>query len=147
MGHATILSARARFNEKRRPAPSGHWPYEARQHLIRRVVYEGSPYHKRNPGDFRLSPPSLPRDDKTLCDLAGVLKKVHAQTLLRDGIKNGLVGRETTNGLPKYIWSIERDIVYEAQLTNSVQATYHGYPLAENDPVREIVLKWRDGDA
>lgn len=28
--------------------------------------YEGSPHHKRNPGDFGLTPPSAPRLDKTL---------------------------------------------------------------------------------
>jgi len=36
--------------------------------LMDLVTYDGNPEHKRNPGDFGLTPPSSPRPDKTLCD-------------------------------------------------------------------------------
>ena len=51
-----------------------------------RVKYGGNPEHKRNPGDFGLTPPSQPRADKTLCDEVAVFKRTTALRLLRKGI-------------------------------------------------------------
>ena len=48
---------------------------EERTFLQKNATYEGSPYHKRNPGDFGLTPPAAPRPDKTLCDEAGITSR------------------------------------------------------------------------
>jgi hypothetical protein len=53
------------------------------QAVLRRAAsYEGSPYHKRSPGDFGLIPPAAPRLDKTLCDEGGVTARAGADALL-----------------------------------------------------------------
>ncbi|HSQ08918.1 MAG TPA: hypothetical protein VLM84_14675, partial [Chromatiaceae bacterium] len=74
-----------------------------------------------NPGDFGLTPPSCPRADKSLCDVARIFRRKDALVLLRAGI-----GR----GQP-----------VEAQLENQAQGTYHGYPMPESDPFRNVVLE------
>lgn len=109
------------------------------------VRYGGNPEHKRNPGDFGLSPPSSPRPNKTLCDGANILSREKATKLLKDGIRRGLVSEQRRNGFPQNIWSVtEEGIPLEAQLENAETGTYHGYPIPNDDPFREKVLdKWR----
>ena len=110
--------------------------------LIERVRYCGSPYHKRNPGDFGLTPPAQPRPDKTLCDPVGIFTRSEALGLLREGVKRGLVSEQTKNGFPQNIWSVTQDgYPLEAQRENHVQGTYHGYPMPSTDDFREEVLK------
>ena len=46
------------FNPKRRIASSGHASQVALDALAQRVRYGGNPEHKRNPGDFGLTPPA-----------------------------------------------------------------------------------------
>ena len=58
------------------------------------VTYGGNPEHKRNPGDFGLDPPSLPRQGKTLCDGANIFSRADALSLLRQGIVRGLVSKQ-----------------------------------------------------
>ncbi len=117
------------------------------ERLVGMVKYTGSPFHKRNPGDFALTPPAAPRNDRTLCDEAGITSKITAVRLLRLGIKLGLVSEQNRNGFPKYIWSVENGespIVFEAILENEGTGQYHGYPLKKNDPIYEDVLeRWR----
>ena len=61
-----MFAKRKSFNPKRRIASA---PVQADlDRLAGEVRYGGKPDHKRNPGDFGLTPPSLPRDDKSLCD-------------------------------------------------------------------------------
>ncbi len=109
------------------------------------VRYGGNPEHKRNPGDFGLTPPSSPRPDKTLCDLAGILKREQAIKLLREGIRRGLVSEQVRNGFPQNIWAVtDSGIALEAQLENPGNGTYHGYPIPEADAFREKVIeKWK----
>ncbi|MBF0308058.1 MAG: hypothetical protein HQL56_00830 [Magnetococcales bacterium] len=51
--------------------------------LAENVRYGGNPEHKKNPGDFGLTPPGNPRPGKTLCDVAGILTRQEATALLR----------------------------------------------------------------
>ena len=109
------------------------------------VHYGGNPEHKKNPGDFGLTPPALPRPDKTLCDLAGIFKREQALKLLKEGIRRGLVSAQIRGGFPQNVWAVTEDgIALEAQLENAGNGTYHGYPMPENEPFREIVIeKWK----
>lgn len=112
--------------------------------LMSLVSYGGNPEHKRNPGDFGLTPPSLPRADKTLCDGVGIVSRRHAVNLLREGIRRGLISTQTRGRFPQNIWAVTSDgAPLEAQLENAETGTYHGYPLPEHDPFRECVLaRW-----
>jgi len=113
--------------------------------MAEQVHYSGNPEHKRNPGDFALTPPSAPRADKTLCDLAGIRSKSQALSLLRAGVLKGLISDQKRGAFPQNIWSVTDDgIPLEAQLDNQEAGTYHGYPLPEADDFREIVLQaWK----
>ena len=90
-------------------------------------------------------PPSSPRADKTLCDLAGILRRVDALELLREGVRQGLVSEQTRNGYPQNVWAVTEDgVPLEAQLENPANGTYHGYPMPAVDPFREkVTAKWR----
>ena len=130
---------RQQFNDKRRICQtSGH---ENLADLVEKVSYTGNPAHKRNPGDFGLSPPAEPRGDKTLCDSVGIFSKADATRLLKTGISKGLVSEQVRGGFPQNVWAVDEDgNPLEAQLENRSQGTYHGYPLAVNDPFRDAVL-------
>jgi hypothetical protein len=105
-------------------------------------VYEGSPYHKRNPGDFGLSPPSNPRPDATLCDDAQIFKKTEAQRLLEAGIERGLVSDATgIDDFPRHIWAVHDAFVFEAKLGGSKSGCYHGYPVRRGDPLYDDVMR------
>ncbi|QDG54898.1 hypothetical protein FIV42_15430 [Persicimonas caeni] len=107
------------------------------------MEYAGNPVHKRNPGDFGLTPPAAPSPDKTLCDGAEIFEKARAQELLSEGIRRGLVSAQQRGKFPQNVWAVTATgIPLEAQLENHVKGTYHGYPLASNDPLREKVLEW-----
>ena len=139
-----MSSARTKFNRKRRFASSLPVP-EALERLAAEVRYGGNPDHKRNPGDFGLTPPSLPRADKSLCDSVKIFESAEALKLLKQGILQGMISEwDGMNGFPKNIWSVTDDgIPLEAQLENAGNGTYHGYPLEVNDDFRESVLaKW-----
>ena len=130
------------YNPKRSIA-EGRSP-TALSDLARRVRYTGSPMHKKNPGDFNLTPPSQPRLDKTLCDGVGIVASRDALRLLREGVNRGLVSVQTRGDFPQNIWSVTKDgHPLEAQLENHVQGTYHGYPIPSTDDFREQVLtRW-----
>jgi hypothetical protein len=115
------------------------------EELSEAVRYRGNPEHKRNPGDFALTPPSAPRADKTLCDPAGIHSKSEAQAALRAGVLRGLISSQWRGKFPQNIWSVTGEgIALEAQLDNQEEGTYHGYPMTEWDPLREVVLEaWR----
>ena len=134
-------SQRHRFNHKRRIRPTGS--AENLPELAASVTYAGNPAHKKNPGDFGLIPPALPRDDKTLCDIVNVFSRAVALKLLRRGIEQGLISEQTRGAFPQNVWVIDEDgQPFEAQLDNKTQGTYHGYPLASNDPFRDQVLAY-----
>ena len=136
---------RQRFNDKRRIRQS--CSLENLTDLAEMVSYTGNPVHKRNPGDFGLVPPAAPRDDKTLCDSVGIFSKATAMCLLRVGIERGLVSEQTRGQFPQNVWAVDKDgHPLEAQLENRSQGTYHGYPLALNDPFRDQVLAFWSND-
>ena len=134
---------RRRFNDKRRILSPGG--IENLPDLAARVTYTGNPAHKSNPGDFGLTPPADPRDDKTLCDAAGIFSRSTAMRLLKAGIERGLISEQTRGAFPQNVWVVdENGYPLEAQLENRTQGAYHGYPLALNDPFRDQVLAfWR----
>ena len=135
---------RASYNPKRRI--SDKKTVEELKDLASKVSYAGNPEHKRNPGDFGLIPPAMPRPDKTLCDTVGIFKRNEATRLLKKGVRKGLVSIKEKNGFPQNIWTISKEgHPLEAQLENQDQGIYHGYPMPENDPFRQLVLqKWRN---
>lgn len=77
--------------------------------LADRARYGGNPEHKKNPGDFGLTPPSDPRQGKSLCDAAKIFKRDEAEKLLREGLRNGLVSDRMAGEWPKNVWSVTED--------------------------------------
>lgn len=138
-----MLKTRRGFNPKRKIAETVCSTRIER--LVACVTYGGNPEHKRNPGDFGLTPPATPRAHKTLCDQVGIVKKQVALDLLKRGIRAGLVSQQEHNGFPQNIWSVDDDgNPLEAQLENVEKGTYHGYPIPQSDPFREKVLEiWK----
>ena len=115
-----------------------------RDFLKSKARYEGSPLHKRSPGDFGLTPPSSPRPDKTLCDEAGLYLRAKADALLARAIDGGLVSEATAaDGFPKRMWAVEGEHVFEAIYGGASAGCYHGYPVRRSDPFfDEVLAKW-----
>lgn len=138
------FARRHRYNPKRKIAAASR---AASLPSLEQLCYGGNPEHKRNPGDFGLTPPADPRPHKSLCDEAGIVRKQQALTLLQSGAKAGLVSerKSAIGGWPQNIWSVTSDgMPMEAQLENPQTGTYHGYPMPMNDPFREQVLRhWK----
>src|ERR1700722_1533497 len=108
--------------------------------LLGKVIYRGSPKHKRNPSIFGLEPFNGFRGDATLCDEhANFLPRDMANIpqLIERGLKAGLIG---TN-----LWTVsDNGWIFEASLTNAVQFEYHGYPVRPNEAIAEpIYLRFR----
>jgi hypothetical protein len=137
-----MFAKRKSFNPKHSFA--GAVEQAALNRWVNEVHYGGNPEHKKNPGDYGLTPPSIPRPDKTLCDLAGIFKREQAINLLKEGIQKGLVSEQIRDGFPQNVWAVTEDgIALEAQLENAGNGTYHGYPMPQDDPFREKVIeKW-----
>ncbi|MCK9589132.1 MAG: hypothetical protein WC076_05230 [Terrimicrobiaceae bacterium] len=138
-----MASTRTKFDKKRRFAsvlPTG----EVLERLAVAVRSGGNPGHKRDPGDFGLTPPSLPRDDKSLCDEARIFERAEAVRLLRAGVRRGMISPWDGNGYPKHIWSMtEEGIPLEAILENAGDGACHGYPLEANDDFRAwVITRW-----
>lgn len=64
---------------------------------------------------------------------------------MRGGVLEGLISDQRRGGFPQNIWAVtSNEIPFEAQLDNQETGTYHGYPMPEADPFREVVLRaWR----
>jgi hypothetical protein len=141
-----IMRNRSSYNPKRRICENQKVTSTDLQKLASRVNYGGNPEHKRNPGDFELTPPAMARPDKTLCDEVGIFSKKEATRLIRKGIRKGLISVLQKQGFPQNIWAVSKDgLPLEAQLENEVQGIYHGYPMPENDPLCPLVLeRWRN---
>lgn len=142
---AARMQKRRSFNPKRRLSQRAVTPEEqdAFRQLAGRVRYGGNPEHKRNPGDFGLDPPSLPRLGKSLCDDANVSSRSNALDLLRSGFAKGLVSTKRRGEWPQNVWAVTREgQPVEAQL--EADGVYHGYPMPQNDPFREEILaRWK----
>ena len=104
------------------------------------AAYEGSPNHKKNPGDFGLTPPAAPRPHKTLCDEANVTSLAEAKRLFRLAITRGMVGDKSVGSFPKNLWVVDGSVVFEAMIGGSQMGKYHGYPIRKADPFYEEIL-------
>ncbi|QVL51302.1 MAG: hypothetical protein KFB96_06900 [Thiocapsa sp.] len=109
------------------------------------MKYGGNPEHKRNPGDFGLTPPAAHcRPDKSLCDGVGIMTRRAALKHLRAGVQQGLVSQQRRDGWPQNIWAVtDNGDPLEAMLENAGQGVYHGYPMPQDDPFRaEVPGRW-----
>lgn len=138
------MRPKRRHNPKREFADDP--PAAELRRIAEAVRYGGNPEHKRNPGDFGLTPPAAPRLDKTLCDEVRIFDRATATEHLRRGLLRGWVSDVPAGGWPQNIWSVtEQGEALEAQLENAMQGIYHGYPLQESDPFRDEVLRrWQE---
>jgi hypothetical protein len=137
-----MLTKRRTYNPKRRIA--GAMVQTELERLAATVRYGGNPEHKRNPGNFGLTPPASPRRHKTLCDEAGIFDRDQALRLLREGIRRGLMSEPRSADYPQNVWAVSmEEVPLEAQLENAANGTYHGYQMPEEDPFRDIVIaRW-----
>lgn len=112
------------------------------------VVYTGNPQHKKNPEDYDLTPPASPRQDKTLCDGVGRIKKQQALDLLKEGLKHGMISEQFRGKFPQKVWAVsENEIAFEAQLENKDQGEYHGYPMGADPFASEVLRRWQQKTA
>ena len=114
------------------------------EELAGRVRYEPSPRHKKNPVEYGLTPLG---DKGTPCERSSAFKSgtpiaklKKAKTLLKRGVKMGLVSKQWEGDFPSAIWAVTDDgEPFEARLENREQGTYHGFPLLD-DPVGNVVV-------
>ena len=139
MGKKAIAARRT----MRRSIRAARLSPEERAFLLANSRYEGSPFHKRSPGDFGLIPPAAPRPDKTLCDVAAVTRRALAEAIFRSAIDGGIVSEgEGAPRYPKQIWAVtEAGYVFEAMYGGSRTGAYHGYPIPRDDPFFERVRR------
>jgi hypothetical protein len=131
--------------ETRRVLRDSRLTEQEKEFLKSRAAYEGSPHHKRNPGDFRLTPPSAPRIDKTLCDEAGIFKVAKANEIFAAAIDRGIISVAEVGGFPKQMWAVADGQVFEAMLGGSIEGRYHGYPIRKSDPLHDLITNaWKD---
>jgi hypothetical protein len=59
-----------------------------------------------------------------------------------------MVSENLQDGFPKHIWAVtDTGIVLEAKYSNVGPGHYHGYPLFEPDPFRQVVIaRWRQNE-
>jgi hypothetical protein len=131
-------------NPKRRIAPITRLNESERSELVKSIRYEGSGHHKRSPADYGLERTS-PRPHKTLCDGVKVITLKEAKTLVDQGIIHGMFSDFFIGKHPKLIWSVGPDgKVYEARTDEMTPGIYHGYPLEEEDDMRNVVRQiWK----
>lgn len=116
--------------------------------LVKNVKYGSNPEHKKNPGDFELTPPSSPKTAKSLCDTVEIFTKKVAIAHIKSGLRKGMVSEQMKGKWPQNIWAVTRDgIPLEAQLENPEIGMYHGYPMPESDPFsHEVIKEWKIRD-
>lgn len=136
------------FNQKRKIKKLTESELQDCSKLADRVGYGGNPEHKKNPGDFGLTPPSGPRLGKSLCDAVSIFSRKIALEHLKSGLRRGFVSERFNGDWPQNIWAVtENGIALEAQLENSETGSYHGYPMPESDPLAaEIIRLWKQND-
>jgi len=129
-----------KYNPKRRLAAKGAHSCAKLANLAAAVKYTGNPEHKRNRGDFTLTPPAQPRRGKSLCDNASVFSRCDALKYLQEGIRKGLVSEQFIGDWPKVIWAVTEDgVPLEAQRDG--EGSYHGYPMPQEDPMAAAVKR------
>lgn len=134
------------FNPKRKIGALTAVDRSAYVALAKKLRYGGNPEHKKNPGDFGLTPPSGPRAGKSLCDDVCIFTMKEALKCLKAGMKKGLVSDRKKGEWPQNIWAVtDKGIPLEAQLENPDTGTYHGYPMPISDPfAAEVINRWKD---
>jgi len=132
------------FNPKRRLLQPSAEQLTRLRALVNAVSYGGNPEHKKNPGDFGLTPPADPRRGKSLCDVVQIFSRTVALDALKEGLRRGLVSDRMVGAWPKNIWAVANDgTPLEAQLENPDIGSYHGYPMPDSDPLAsEVVKRW-----
>lgn len=132
------------FNLKRKIKELAEGELQQYSALAQKISYGGNPEHKRNPGDFGLTPPNHARLGKSLCDDAGIFSKKIALEYLKAGLSKGLISERFNGNWPQNIWSVSKDgKPLEAQLENPIVGTYHGYPMSESDPLAaDVIRRW-----
>ena len=131
-------------NPKRRIAKHGFYTTTELERLASAARYTGSPHHKVRPGDYGFNPPVAPRPSKSVCDDKRPLQHDEARTLLRAGIRLGMVSSPLQGEWPKYVWAVDdAGDVYEAKLGHD-RIRYHGYRLREDDDAmrRWVLAEW-----
>ncbi|MDM8551925.1 hypothetical protein QUF72_17710 [Desulfobacterales bacterium HSG2] len=136
------------FNSKRRIRQLTEDDLQHYGHMAEEISYGGNPEHKKNPGDFGLTPPSSPRPGKSLCDTVRIFSRQVALERLQAGLLRGLVSERSNGKWPQNIWSVTEDgHPLEAQLENSATGAYHGYPMPQSDPLAtEVISQWKIRD-
>lgn len=131
-------------NPKRRIAAPDCLNSEQKARLKAAARYVGSGHHKRNPADYGLERTN-PRPTKSLCDLDRVINLREAEQLLNEGIELGLFSKPGFDGFPKFIWSVtDSNDVFEAKTDSHGSGRYHGYPLEDEDDMRDhVVAIWK----
>lgn len=132
------------FNSKRKIKKLMKGDLQHYRDIVDQLRYGGNPEHKKNPGDFGLTPPSNPRPGKSLCDVVGIFSREVALEHLRAGLLRGLVSERSNGEWPQNIWSVtENGHPLEAQLENPATGAYHGYPMPSSDPLAaEVITQW-----
>ncbi|MHB9098707.1 MAG: hypothetical protein ACYC5X_12900 [Syntrophales bacterium] len=132
------------FNPKRRIKTLAEGDLQHYSDIAEQIRYGGNSEHKKNPGDYGLTPPSGPRTGKSLCDTIGRISRQDALEYLKLGLRKGLVSERFNGQWPQIIWSVTKNgHPLEAQLENPMMGTYHGYPMPSTDPLAaEIVRRW-----
>jgi len=99
----------------------------------------------KNPGDFGLTPPAMPRQGKSLCDNAEIFSHAKALRLVKKGLECGLVSIQERNGWPQNVWAVaENGTPVEAMLENPETGAYHGYPMLPIDPlIEDVLVRWK----
>ncbi len=87
------MKPRGSNNPKRRFAAPNRLNQAGRNDLAARVIYVGSPHHKKHPADYEFHPPVSPPPFKSVCDGKRVISKAEAAELLRQGVLNGMFQR------------------------------------------------------
>ena len=133
------MNKRLGNNPNRRIADLDCLDAEQKAKLKKAVHYVGSGHHKRNPMNYGLERTN-PRPTKSLCDLNQSIPLEQAVRLLQEGVEHGLYSQPGADGFPKYIWSVsESGDVFEAKTDTHGSGKYHGYPLENEDAMREYV--------
>jgi hypothetical protein len=136
------MSARNRSgnNPKRRVIAHGLVKQEYLERLTQEVRYIGSGNHKRHPANYGFDQAS-PRPTKSLCDANMDLEK--AQALIKSGISKEMFSSpQEEDGWPKYIWSVsDAGEVFEAKTHSNTYGKHHGYPLEDEDDMRDHILE------
>jgi hypothetical protein len=92
--------------------------------------YVGSSEHKTTPS---FAGPPRPRADASKCD-PKLADPEELTAWLSKAIELGNIGAPFEGiGFPRYVWSRQGDVVYEARLVNQELGQYKGYPLKSEE--------------